>query len=126
MSKAVIAAGHVSDEALAFLRDHGAVIDSALGISMIELPEDAEICEPGYQSPQSEYAVQWSDEDGNDPGEWIKVYINLDASKTEVSLEKSRSYEPSEEELGRMVPGWPPTARDTVRFTQLMAEPDVF
>src|SRR5256885_7194901 len=65
-SKVTIAAGYVSDEALKFLRSHGAIIDSALGITMIELPENAEICEPGYQSPQSEYAIQWTDKDGRD------------------------------------------------------------
>ena|SRR2546429_6316511 len=88
MSK-VIAAGTVSDEAIMFLIGKGAHIDSTFGISMIELPEDAEICNPGYQSPQSEYAVQWTDEDGNDPSEWIKVYINFDASKSEVQLERT-------------------------------------
>ena len=126
MSKAVIAAGCVSDEALMFLRDHGAVIDSTLGLTVIELPESAEICEPGYQSPQSEYGIQWTDEDGNDPDEWISVYLNLDANKTTVELKKSRSYEPSEEDLEHMAPGWPPTAKEQERITLLMSEPDVF
>jgi hypothetical protein len=86
--KAVIAAGNVSDEALRFLRIHGAHIDTHLGISMIELPEDANVsrsdCRP------SEYAVEWYDEDGNDPSEWIEVHLDLDASKTIVCLKKAR------------------------------------
>jgi hypothetical protein len=89
MSKKVtIAAGYVSDEALLFLEGKGARIDSALGISMIELPENAEICKPGYQSPPSEYAVQWADKDGNDPDEWIEVQLCFDVNETTVYLRK--------------------------------------
>src|SRR5256885_15555459 len=87
-SKVTIAAGYVSDEALKFLRSHGAIIDSALGITMIELRENAEICEPGYQSPQSEYAIQWTDKDGSDPLEWIEVQLCFDINKTTVYLRK--------------------------------------
>ncbi len=93
MSKVVIAAGDVSDEALQYLRSHGAVIDGALGLTMIELPEDAEICKPGYQSPPSEYGIQWADEDGSDPLEWIEVYLNLDVNETRVRLRRARQEE---------------------------------
>ncbi len=86
MSKAVIAAGHVTDEAEQFLRLHGAAIGGTLGLTIIEVPEDAEICGPGYQSVQNEYVIQWPLEDGNDPEEWIEVELYLDAYKTRVSL----------------------------------------
>lgn len=87
--KVTFAAGNVTVEALKFLREHGAVIDTALGLSVIELPENAEICKPGYQCPPSEYAVQWPDEDGNDPDEWIEVNLEFDVSDTTVRLKKS-------------------------------------
>ena len=86
MSKAVIAAGHVTDEAEQFLRLHGAAIGGTLGLTIIEVPEDAEICGPGYQFVQNEYAIQWPLEDGNDPEEWIEVELYLDAYETCVSL----------------------------------------
>jgi hypothetical protein len=91
MPKAVIAAGHVSDEALTFLREKGAVIDGALGLTMIELPENAEICNPGYQGVRNEYGIQWTDEDSNDPSEWIEVELYLDVNDTKVILKKSRA-----------------------------------
>lgn len=75
--KVTFAAGYISDEALKFLREHGACIDTALGLSMIELPENAEICKPGYQCPPSEYAVQWVDEEGNDPLEWLELTLPM-------------------------------------------------
>ena len=86
--KVTFAAGYISDEALKFLREHGACIDTALGLSMIELPENAEICKPGYQCPPSEHAIQWTDEEGNDPLEWLEVEHCFDASDTTVKLRK--------------------------------------
>jgi len=89
MSKAVIAAGHVTEGAEQFLRQHGATIGGTLGLTIIELPEDAEVCGPGYQAVQNEYVIQWTDEDGNDPEEWIEVELYLDAYETRVSLRRA-------------------------------------
>lgn len=89
MSKTIVA-GNVSSEALKFLREHGARVESNLGLSMIELPEGAEVSGPRYV--HNEYVVQWTDEDDNDPLEWIEVELYLDAYDTRVNLKKSRGF----------------------------------
>ena len=84
-----LAAGHITDEAQAFLLSHSAIIEGSLGLTIIQLPEDAEVCEPGYQGVRNEYAIQWTDEDGNDPEQWIEVELYLDAYETRVSLRRA-------------------------------------
>ena len=83
MSKTIVA-GHISSEALKFLQEHGAVIESALGLSIIELSKDAEVSGPRYV--HNEYTIQWTDEEDNDPLEWIEVELYLDAYDTRVKL----------------------------------------
>jgi hypothetical protein len=98
MSKAIIAAGHITDEAAQYLRSHSARIETAQGLNIIEIPDDADICNPGYQSVHNEYAIQWTyaeqDNEGItytvEPNEWIVVNLELDASKTRVTLGKAR------------------------------------
>jgi len=91
MSKKVtFAAGYISDEALKFLEKHGAYIDTAFGLSMVELPESADVSRSDYRP--SEYAVQWYDEDGNDPSEWIEVNLEFDVSETRVTLKRARTW----------------------------------
>lgn len=90
--KVTFAAGYITVEAEKYLREHGACIDTALGLSMIELPESAEICRPSSQSPQGNHVIQWLDEDGNDPLEWIEVNLEFDVSETRVTLKRARTW----------------------------------
>lgn len=89
MSKTIVA-GNVSSEALEFLRGHGARVESNLGLSIIELPKDAEVSGPRYV--HNEYVVQWTDEEDNDPLEWIEVELYLDAYDTRVKLKKAGGF----------------------------------
>lgn len=84
--KVTFAAGYITVEAEKYLREHGACIDTALGLSMIELPESADVSHSDYRP--SEHAIQWYDEEGNDPDEWIEVELCFDVSDTTVKLKK--------------------------------------
>jgi hypothetical protein len=93
----VIAAGSITDQALQFLRSHGAIVEQSLGLSIIELPEDAHIGYPGSQGIHNEYTVAWpemNEEEGYEiePTQWLAVYIELDSYRTRVELKKARGY----------------------------------
>jgi hypothetical protein len=98
MSKAIIAAGQITDEAMQHLRTHGAVIERVQGLTIIEVPDNADMGSPGYQGVQNEYSIAWQveeeDEQGKyyaEPDEWVEVHLYIDASKTRVSLARART-----------------------------------
>lgn len=98
MSQATIVAGQITDEAMQYLRTHGAIIEQTQGLNIIEVPTSAEMGSPGYQGIQNEYTIAWGkeeeDEQGKyyvDPDEWVVINLNIDASKTRVSMTKARA-----------------------------------
>lgn len=93
---ATIVAGNVTAEAEAYLREHGATIESVAPLTIISLPEDAQICVPGHQGIENEHSIEWPGEEGRDPEAWIVVYLELDAYETRITLERAKTVQPYE------------------------------
>jgi len=79
-----ITAGHITSEAEAFMRTHGATIESTLGLLVVTLPEAAEIAYP-IPGTGTEHAIDW---DGELKAEWIAIDLDIDACKTRIRLKK--------------------------------------
>ncbi|HEY7417092.1 MAG TPA: hypothetical protein VH593_18035 [Ktedonobacteraceae bacterium] len=85
MLKKVIATGSASteDAAIEWLKAHGAIVESALGIDIIELPENARI-EGGSHHWQKH--IVFSDADGNEEPQCVEVELDVDANETALYL----------------------------------------
>jgi len=66
------------------MRNHGATIESTLGLLVVTLPEAAEIAYP-IPGTSTEHAIDW---DGELEEEWIAIELDIDASRTWVTLRK--------------------------------------
>ena len=73
--------GDISDEAQAFLLNHGATIDDVL----IDLPETAHVERGAYQW---RYTVHWRDADGNDEEQYVEIELSIDEYDTRARLRK--------------------------------------
>jgi hypothetical protein len=86
MAEITIVAGtqNITPEALAHMRNHGATIEPlSIGLSLITLPESVEL---GHTpSLPGQYAIDW---DGELEAEWIAIELDIDASRTWVTLRK--------------------------------------
>jgi hypothetical protein len=80
-----LAAGDYTDEALAFLLAHGAKVESCLGLTVISLPETANV-ERGAHG--WDYTIGWNDEEGDPEEEYIEVELYVDAYETVLRLKK--------------------------------------
>jgi hypothetical protein len=86
MAKQVtIATGDIDIEALAFLHGHGAKSENSLGLTIIALPETAQVERGAYHW---QYTIGWYDEDGNLEEQYCEVELYVDAYETHVKLMK--------------------------------------
>lgn len=85
----IIATGGTSktaDEAIEFLKEKGAKVDSALGITVIELPDSAEL-----EGRNHEHTISFYDEEGNYEDKYVAIDADVDASWTILHLRNDRN-----------------------------------
>jgi len=89
LSNRFIATGGTSDtadDAIEYLKEKGAKVDSALGITVIQLPDSALLEGRGH-----EYAISFYDEAGNYEDKYVTVDADVDASWTILKLRNDRN-----------------------------------
>ena len=77
-----IVAGDVSDDAVQWLRAHGATIEG-IGLLIITLPKQAQVQKGNLGW---DYAVAFYDVEGNDEESWIEIELYIDAYETQLRL----------------------------------------
>jgi hypothetical protein len=83
MAKQVtLAAGDVSDEAIAWLKAHGAKIEG-FGLLIITLPEQAQVHKG---SRGWDYTIAFYNAEGNDEQSWVEIELYVDAYETALRL----------------------------------------
>ncbi len=85
----IIATGGTSktaDEAIEFLKEKGAKVDSALGITVIELPDSAELEGRGW-----EHTISFYDSEGNYENKYVVIELDIDVSWTILNLRNDRN-----------------------------------
>jgi hypothetical protein len=83
MAKQVtIVAGDVSDQAVQWLKAHGAQIEG-FGLLTITLPEEAQVHKG---SRGWDYTIAFYNDEGNDEASWIEIEMYIDAYETVLSL----------------------------------------
>jgi len=83
MAKQVtIVSGDVSDEAVQWLKAHGAKVEG-IDLLTITLPEKAQV-QRGTRG--WDYAIAFYNAEGNDEDSWIDIELDIDAYETSLSL----------------------------------------
>jgi len=83
MAKQVtLVAGDVSDEAVEWLKAHGASIEG-IGLLIITLPEKAQVQKGSYGW---DYAIAFYNAEGNDEESWLDIELAIDAYETQLRL----------------------------------------
>ena len=77
-----IAAGHITDEAEAWLISHGATVEGG-DVNIVRLPEKARLEEDGEYW---RYIISFYGPDGNDEPQHVEIEWNIDAYETKISL----------------------------------------
>ncbi|MFL5591839.1 MAG: hypothetical protein ACJ8DI_29895 [Ktedonobacteraceae bacterium] len=77
-----IVAGDISDEAVQWLKAHGATIEG-FGLLIITLPEKA-LVHKGNRG--WDYSIAFYNAEGNDEESWLDVELYLDAYETGLTL----------------------------------------
>ena len=80
-----IVAGDVSEEAVQWLKAHGATIEG-FGLLIITLPEKAQVQKGNLGW---DYAIAFYNAEGNDEESWIEIELYIDAYETQLRLKYS-------------------------------------
>lgn len=121
MAKQVtIVSGDVTDEAVAWLIAHSAMIESA-GLLIITLPEKAQV----HKGDRGwDYSIAFYNAEGNDEESWLEVELSIDAYETQIRLKyngdrqctcKGRGCAMCNEELRSIARGENPYAHHTAK-----------
>ena len=84
-TRVTIAAGDIDEQAESWLKSHGAVFESSLGVSLIELPPEALVEKGGYGW---QYTVAFYDAQGNYEPSYVEIELDVDLMDTRLRFHK--------------------------------------
>jgi hypothetical protein len=84
-STVVIAAGHVTDEAQVFLKAHGATLEYALGLEVIQLPVTAMV---EKQAHDWHHTIAFYGPDGEYEDSYCDIELDVNAYETVIVLKQ--------------------------------------
>ena len=84
-TRVTIAAGDIDEEAESWLKSHGAVFESSLGVSIIELPPEA-LVEKGQYTGQ--YTIAFYDAQGDYEPTYVEIDLDVDLMDTRLIFHK--------------------------------------
>ncbi len=87
MAQQIIVAGDISEEATAYLREHGAQFLTVFGAGAVLLPETARVEKDGYDWRYAIYFGEEEDDNGDYPP-YCELELYANAADTRIVLKK--------------------------------------